>query len=72
MRISHFPIFTIEMALGTELLSEMDERAMKACVTRNLPDVRLDLVHIVESRAWPYQTEASAQHPPHRYPVLKR
>jgi hypothetical protein len=50
MRISYLPIFTIEMALGAELLSEMLESAMKACVTRNLPEVRLEFVHIVGSR----------------------
>jgi hypothetical protein len=50
MRISYLPIFTIEMVLGAELLSEMLESAMKACVTRNLPEVRLEFVHIVGSR----------------------
>ena len=61
MRISYFPIFTIEIVLGAALLSEMLERAMKACVVRNLPDVRPDLVHIVESRNMAVSNEASAQ-----------
>ena len=38
------------MAFGAELLTGMPERAMNACVTRSLPDVWLDFVHIVESR----------------------
>jgi hypothetical protein len=64
MRISYFPIFTIETVLGAELLSEMLERAMKACVVRNLPDIRLDLVHIVESRNMAESNGGSAQPPP--------
>jgi hypothetical protein len=50
MRISHFPIIAIEMVLGAGLLPGMLERAMKACVTRSLPDVWLDFVHIIKSR----------------------
>jgi len=50
MRISHFPIIAIERVLGAGLLPGMLERAMKACVTRSLPDVWMDFVHIMESR----------------------
>jgi hypothetical protein len=59
MRISHFPIVAIERVLGAGLLPAMLERAMKACVTRSLPDVWLDFVHIMES--W-NMTASSAQH----------
>jgi len=64
MRISYSPIFTIEMVLGAEPLSEMLERAMKACVVRNLPDVRPDLVHIVESRNMAESNGGPAQQQP--------
>jgi hypothetical protein len=50
MRISHSPIVKTEMILGAEGLSGMLERAMKACATRSLPDVRLDFMHIEEFR----------------------
>ena len=52
------------MVLGAEPLSEMLERAMKACVVRNLPDVRPDLVHIVESRNMAESNGGPAQQQP--------
>jgi len=50
MRISYIPVLAIEMVFGAKSPSEMPERAMKACVVLNLPDIRPDLVHIMESR----------------------
>jgi hypothetical protein len=50
MRISQFPVITIERVLDTGLLPGMLERAMKACVTRSLPDAWLGFVHMMESR----------------------
>jgi hypothetical protein len=50
MRISYIPVLAIEMVFGAKSPPEMPERAMKACVVLSLPDVRPDLVHIVESR----------------------
>jgi len=49
MRISQVPMIAIERVLDTGLLPGMLARAMKACVTRSLPDVWLDFVHIMES-----------------------
>ncbi|MBR1267349.1 hypothetical protein JQ629_07495 [Bradyrhizobium sp. AUGA SZCCT0222] len=49
IRISCIPILTIEITLGTEALSGMPDSAMNACVTRNLPDVWPDFVHILQS-----------------------
>ena len=43
-------MITIERVLDTGLLPGMLERAMKACVTRSLPDEWLGFVHIMESR----------------------
>jgi hypothetical protein len=51
MRISQFPVITIERVLDTGLLPGMLERAMKACVTRSLPDAWLGFVHIMEFRS---------------------
>jgi hypothetical protein len=49
MRISQFSMIAIERVLDTGLLPGMLERAMKACVTRRVPDVWLGFVHIMES-----------------------
>jgi hypothetical protein len=43
-------MIAIERVLDTGLLPGMLERAMKACVTRSLPEVWLDFVDIMESR----------------------
>jgi hypothetical protein len=50
MRISYRPIPATETDLGEELLPGRDERAMKACAIRSLPDVGLDIAHIGRPR----------------------
>jgi hypothetical protein len=61
------------MVLGAALLFEMPERAMKACVTRNLPEVWLDLMHIVESRSMAVSQDFGAVRTEAvRSPVLER